>query len=161
MAHKQQAHKQQAHKQQQQRIGGAGGVVFNLRGEVLLLQYTSGAWVFPKGHIDPGESELEAAQREVEEEAGVVTWCPNERFVVQTHYVNNRGELREIDWFVLETEALEPVLRETLFSDGVFVRPEQALTQLSFPEDRTLLARVLQWRQTQQIEHEKGDDVTR
>lgn len=30
----------------------------------------AGEWLFPKGHIDPGEEDLEAAVREVREETG-------------------------------------------------------------------------------------------
>ncbi len=38
----------------------------------LLLRSTRhGGWGFPKGHMDPGETELEAAMRETEEEAGI------------------------------------------------------------------------------------------
>jgi 8-oxo-dGTP pyrophosphatase MutT (NUDIX family) len=37
----------------------------------LLLHYTSGHWDFPKGHIEEGESEEEAARREIKEETGI------------------------------------------------------------------------------------------
>lgn len=141
-------------RQQKERIGGAGGVVFNRANDVLLLKHLSGHWVFPKGHVDPGESDLQAAQREVEEEAGVRTWCEDDSFVVKTYYVNNRQEAREIDWFVLETEAAEPELRETLFTEGAFLPPERALGTLSYPEDRDLLRRVLAWRR-----RKDGEDV--
>lgn len=55
----------------------AGGVVVRGRGpdlRVLLVTATRQAhqWVFPKGHIEPGETAVQAAAREVEEEAGVV-----------------------------------------------------------------------------------------
>ena len=55
----------------------AGGVVLDANGRVLMLQ----RWVLrdgaitseirlPKGHVEPGETDLEAAQREVCEESG-------------------------------------------------------------------------------------------
>jgi len=54
----------------------AGAVVFRLTGKgprYLLVEATGkrGRWVFPKGHIETGETSGEAALREVTEEAGV------------------------------------------------------------------------------------------
>ncbi|EKD63929.1 MAG: NUDIX hydrolase [uncultured bacterium] len=37
----------------------------------LLLHYPQGHWDFPKGHIEAGESELDAAIRETREETGL------------------------------------------------------------------------------------------
>ena len=37
----------------------------------LLIQHQAGHWAFPKGHADPGESALETAKRELEEETGI------------------------------------------------------------------------------------------
>lgn len=39
--------------------------------EVCLITSSSGRWVFPKGFIDPGETNSEAALKEAFEEAGV------------------------------------------------------------------------------------------
>ncbi len=57
-------------------ITHAGGVVRRVidgRREYLLVQTRSPSheWVFPKGHIEPGEAAERAAIREVREEAGV------------------------------------------------------------------------------------------
>ncbi|MHC4443979.1 MAG: NUDIX hydrolase [Planctomycetota bacterium] len=54
----------------------AGGVVIKFEGEdrsYLIVRSSTNPkhWVFPKGHIDPGESAESAALREVREEAGV------------------------------------------------------------------------------------------
>ncbi len=55
----------------------AGGVVLDGDGRVLLLErevWRQGAWIheirLPKGHVEPGESDAEAALREVGEESG-------------------------------------------------------------------------------------------
>ena len=53
------------------------GVVLLNSGKVLLLRHPSnsshggGHWDFPKGHIDEGESEIQTALRELEEETGI------------------------------------------------------------------------------------------
>lgn len=54
----------------------AGGVVVRkdadaLRFLLVEAKRNPGNWIFPKGHVEPGESEAEAAVREVREEAGV------------------------------------------------------------------------------------------
>ena len=133
-------------------VRGAGGVVFNARGDVLLLHHIGGDWVFPKGHIDAGESVLGAALREVEEEAGVRATCPDETATRTTRYTNPRGQARLITWFPLLTEATKPTLRERLFPEGGFFAPDEALRRLSFEEDRALLREMLaqhpsEWRE--------------
>ncbi|XP_069678359.1 bis(5'-nucleosyl)-tetraphosphatase [asymmetrical] [Periplaneta americana] len=57
-------------------LRAAGFVVFRWvcnQVEYLLLQtsYGKNHWTPPKGHVDPGESDLETALRETEEEAGL------------------------------------------------------------------------------------------
>ena len=51
----------------------AGAVVFRRseRGIRLLLLRAYKNWDFPKGLVEPGESELDAAKREVREETGL------------------------------------------------------------------------------------------
>lgn len=49
----------------------AGGVVVNAEGEVLVVSQRGTSWSLPKGHIDAGESALEAARREIYEESGI------------------------------------------------------------------------------------------
>ena len=58
--------------------------------EMLLLQTSyNGEWAPPKGHVDPGESDLETAYRETEEEAGIkrdqIKLYPD--FQEEIHYV--------------------------------------------------------------------------
>src|SRR4051812_18401823 len=49
-----------------------GTLVLNKRGELLLCHVTgTGHWDIPKGLQDPGETTLEAARRELREEAGL------------------------------------------------------------------------------------------
>lgn len=125
-------------------IPGAGGVVFNAQGKVLILEHRNGTWVFPKGHIDPGESALEAALREVEEEAGVSAQVLDSNLTELTHYRNAAKEKRKIIWFLMTTSATKPVLREANFPGGDFFSTEKAGHILSFPEDKRLFSRMLE-----------------
>lgn len=49
----------------------AGGVVINKDGLVLVVNQRGQSWSLPKGHIDEGESALDAAKREIYEESGI------------------------------------------------------------------------------------------
>ena len=49
----------------------AGGVIVNRAGEILLVQQHNNSWSLPKGGINEGESEYEAALREIKEETGL------------------------------------------------------------------------------------------
>lgn len=124
-------------------VEGAGGVVFNPDGDVLLIRHRNGEWVFPKGHIEDDEDRLETAVREVAEEAGVPTRCPDPGATWSTEYVNPRGERRRITWFTLETDTDRPTMREDQFPEGAFLDPDEAMERLAFEEDRTLLRKVL------------------
>ena len=92
----------------------AGGIVYRKKGsdfEILLVtaKRNPSAWIFPKGHIEAGETPAQAALREVEEEAGVVGELvgpvgrpirfdtPVERVRVQYFLVRMRKESRQTD----------------------------------------------------------------
>ena len=62
-----------------------GVIPWRLAGEVheyLILLQTNNCWSFPKGHMEPWETEEETALRELFEETGLTaTLCPNARVV--------------------------------------------------------------------------------
>ncbi len=49
----------------------SGGVVVNPKGQILVVNQNGNSWSLPKGHLDAGESALDAAKREIYEESGV------------------------------------------------------------------------------------------
>ncbi len=51
-------------------VRAAGGAVVGIDGRVLMM-FRRGVWDLPKGHIEAGEGECEAALREVCEECGL------------------------------------------------------------------------------------------
>lgn len=55
----------------------AGGIVYRLKGkersvEILLIADSKGRWTIPKGHIEEGETPRQTAEREIQEETGLV-----------------------------------------------------------------------------------------
>ena len=76
------------------RSRAAGAVVFRRseRGIRLLLLRAYKNWDFPKGMVEPGESELDAAKREVEEETGLaeLEYPFGEEFKETVPYAGNK-----------------------------------------------------------------------
>jgi diadenosine hexaphosphate hydrolase (ATP-forming) len=115
----------------------AGGVVARLdagRPRYLLVRARRDPtqWVFPKGHVEPGETSEQAAVREVREEAGV------------------RARILEpLDRIVLpEGEVLLYLMRYEGDAEGaegrevVWCDPDDAHRRLRFPESRRALSRA-------------------
>lgn len=116
---------------------GAGGVVFNPRGEVLLIRDRADNWVFPKGKPEVGEPVPEAARREVFEETGVRAELCGE--LPATEYLNAQGVRRHVAWFLMRGHG--PVLPEEKSAQTWvgFFPVHDALTRLSFTPDLELL----------------------
>jgi len=93
----------------------AGAIVYRVTedGQIvyLLLQATPGKpWGFPKGKLDPGETEEQAARREIIEEAGLqqFTFVRNFRQLVRYHYRHGRTLVqKEVSYFLARAESAD------------------------------------------------------
>jgi ADP-ribose pyrophosphatase YjhB (NUDIX family) len=94
---------------------GAGGVVINEDGEVLVVSQHGTSWSLPKGHIDAGETVLVAAKREIYEESGIRDLelirelGSYERYKIGLNGGEERSERKVITMFLFRTS--EKVLR--------------------------------------------------
>ena len=95
-------------------------------------------WVFPKGHIDPGETASETALRETHEEAGVT----GELIGPTGHTLafQSGHEWVEVEYFLVRflDEIASPEGRET-----VWVSPGEAIERLGFESSRDLVRAAL------------------
>ena len=84
-------------------VAEAGGIVFRRdSGQRRFLLVTATAnpnhWIFPKGHIEEGETPVEAAVREVREEAGVETAPVAPVGTAEFFY---KGQTIQVEYFLL------------------------------------------------------------
>lgn len=74
----------------------AGGVVWNKKYGIVVVNQNHNSWSLPKGHVEKGEETLAAAIREIQEESGIPATALN--FVREVaHYSRRRTKLREGD----------------------------------------------------------------
>jgi 8-oxo-dGTP pyrophosphatase MutT (NUDIX family) len=120
----------------------AGGIVVRMeQGAPQYLVVTARRnpdhWLFPKGHIDPGETVETAAIREVLEEAGVVAGILSP--VGSAEYETSDGQRVHARFFLMRYVG-DSVAAETRHRR--WCSYEEALSQLSWDVSRDLLRRA-------------------
>ncbi|MBO6515929.1 MAG: NUDIX domain-containing protein [Bacteroidia bacterium] len=107
-------------------VKAAGGLVFNPKGELLLIK-RNGLWDLPKGKLEDGEDSAEGAMREVEEECSVSGLRIVKDFMTSYHvYKEDKWILKPTDWYLMEAsdwENAKPQLEENIV-DIKWVKPE-------------------------------------
>jgi len=95
----------------------AGFVLYSMdegvRKYLLLRHRYGGHWGFPKGHIEAGESEVEAATREMREETGIteVQLIPGFRKISRYHFYRGRRPVfKENVYFLGRAACSKPTL---------------------------------------------------
>ena len=120
----------------------AGGIVFRRTGagiSILLVRAKRdpSAWIFPKGHIEPGEMARATAVRETREEAGV-----------QGEAIGEIGDPQEFEWLGRWYRVQYFLIRMTSESDETDGREkawfpfDEALDRVSFASARDLLGQA-------------------
>jgi 8-oxo-dGTP pyrophosphatase MutT (NUDIX family) len=98
-------------------------------------------WSFPKGKLEPGESDEEAALREVEEETGLR--CTLDHELPATRYLDARGRSKTVRYWLM-TPAGGEFGAANEVDDARFVPVAEAATLLTHARDRELLASLAQ-----------------
>jgi 8-oxo-dGTP diphosphatase len=122
-------------------VRAAGGIVWRRRGpavEVVLVHRPAyDDWAFPKGKLEPDESEEDAAVREVEEETSLV--CELGPELGTTSYHDSKGRPKIVRYWEMTPVGglLEPANE---IDEARWVTLEEAVELLSYDRDRDLLA---------------------
>ncbi|MFQ3584290.1 MAG: NUDIX domain-containing protein [Cyanobacteriota bacterium] len=121
----------------------------------LLIQHQKGHWAFPKGHKNGSETDLEAAQRELQEETGLTDYqvltLPHQStpLTLQEAYcfTDKQGNViaKTVTYYValIPPQSPPPALRlqPEEVADYRWCSFGEALEQISFEESRQLLRR--------------------
>lgn len=131
------------------RTVSAGGVVLNACGQVLVVSQQGHSWSLPKGHLEPGETALNAARREIHEESGLsqLEWMSElgsyERPRIGLHGGDDLSEIKTIHFFLFRTEEMHLAPIDPHHPVARWLEPTAAVDLLTHPRDRQFLASVL------------------
>lgn len=125
-------------------VRAAGGLVRRRRDdgstEILVVHRPAyDDWSFPKGKLEPGESEEDAAIREVEEETGLR--CALEGDIATTTYRDARGRTKTVRYWLM-TPVGGRLEAANEIDAARFVSVADASALLTYERDRELLARL-------------------
>ena len=120
------------------RITHAGGIVArHLDGRLCFMMVTANSpekeWVFPKGHIEAGESPEQTALREIREEAGVEAILLKR---IGTTEFEHGGKQIVTVFFILKYEKTSKSMEKR---DVIWCDYRETLQRLSFEDQRELL----------------------
>ncbi len=122
----------------------AGAVVFTRCGEeifYLLMRSMKGVYGFPKGHIEAGETELEAAVREIREETGVeVKFVDGFRMEEEHPIPSKPGIIKHVTYYLAECAPdAVPSPQPGEASGAGFVGFDEAMELFYYDNNRTIL----------------------
>ena len=120
-----------------------GAIVFteeNGQRKYVVIRSVGGDYGFPKGHMEPGESERETALREIWEETGLACTLVD-GFRAQDAYPlpNKPGVRKQVVYFLAEYSGQEIRLQPEEISGAYLVPFSRALELLPFPEMKRIL----------------------
>jgi 8-oxo-dGTP pyrophosphatase MutT (NUDIX family) len=126
----------------------AGGVVYYDAGGdgpiYLLMSNRKGYWEFPKGHVDNGETEEEAAIREVREETGLneVSIIPGFKTRIKYTYTkNDKRYPKEVVFFLMKANPKRVEVSEE-HTGYVWLKYEEAMKKISYDNARKVLEKA-------------------
>jgi 8-oxo-dGTP pyrophosphatase MutT (NUDIX family) len=130
----------------------AGGVV--VRGdEVVVIVPTRRAadgrkvLALPKGHVDPGESPAQAAEREVREEAGVVGACVGKLGEVRYWYQRDGRRIpKRVTFFLFDYVAGDVADHDHEVEEACWLPLAEAGQRLTYKGEREMVMRAVGFR---------------
>lgn len=122
----------------------AGIILYRLeqgQPKVLVLHYTAGHWDFPKGKLEPGETDVQAALREVQEETGITHLELQPSWKQTLHYIYTRaGErISKTVVFFLGLTRQSQIKLSHEHQGSTWLSPPEAEKRLTFDNAKKIL----------------------
>ena len=126
-------------------VSAAGGLVTRPRAgsgiEVALVHRPKyDDWTFPKGKVEPGETDEEAAIREVREETGLDCALVDEFAAVR--YVDSKGRRKQVRYWTMTVAGGVETIPNAEVDELRWLAPDDASTLLTSARDQALARRL-------------------
>jgi len=133
-------------------VVSCGGVVIYKNKALLLYKNNNGryvGWVLPKGKIEPSETVMQAAIREVREEGGVIARPVKYLGITKYSFGNNaegsNGETitKIVHWYLMSTNSFRSRPQaEEFFMDAGFYKRHEAEYLLKFHDEKQIMRKA-------------------
>ena len=123
-----------------------GAVVFTrIGGEIryVLAQSLEGIYGFPKGHVEPGETEHETALREIREEVGLRPVLIDGFRVVTEHPLPKKPDtIKQVVYFLAEYADQDIVFQKEELLSAPLLSFDEALARFTFDNSKQVLTQA-------------------
>ena len=120
----------------------AGGVVL-FGNTILLLRKFNGDWVLPKGKVEEGENNQEAALREVSEETGVKADIL--KYLGEIHYTFKENWDKTVFWYLMQAKNMDTIpQKEEGFIDAKFIHLDRVVDLARYDDEKEIIKVALQ-----------------
>lgn len=104
----------------------------------LLIRQKKGHIAFPKGHVEPGETEEETAIREIKEETNVDVLIDT-NFRMTSTYSPKENVMKDVIIFVGKVITSNIVTQDEEVANAMYMTYEDAMKSLSYERDKEIL----------------------
>lgn len=112
------------------------------RVEFLVIRHVNGGhWGFPKGHVDAGETEVETAKREIEEETGLHVGF-RDGFYERIYYLTPKERRKEVVFFLSRVRRPRVRLRRSEIRDFRWLPYWETRELLTYENTKLVLDRA-------------------
>ncbi|MBF0519036.1 MAG: N-acetyltransferase [Nitrospirae bacterium] len=111
----------------------------------LLIQHNAGHWAFPKGHANAGETPIDTAKREMEEETSVTDYkLYDHPPFIENYIVTRQGKPvnKTVLYFLALVKEKTVKIQESEIADYKWADFSEALATVTFNEGKELLLEV-------------------
>lgn len=108
------------------------------------------AWLFPKGHVDEGETDEEAARREIAEEIGVTDLeyiddlGTYERFKIREDGTDDTDYLKEIHMYLFAAQPHTELAPAHEIAEARWVSLSKIVGEIGHPKDKAWFVSVFE-----------------